>query len=93
MMKMGTCLFKVTVIGPEIIMIRKDNIGAMFIAKNASPGDRTRHIGSSYHLIREHIEYGFIKIVFVKTDDNDSDLFTKNFNKDTYERHVVKFLG
>jgi hypothetical protein len=31
--------------------------------------------------------------VFVKSCDNDADLFTKNMNKGTYNDHVSKFLG
>jgi hypothetical protein len=56
------------------IMVRTDNTGAMFMAVNVSSGIRTRHIDSRYHLI---------KFVFVKTDHDDSDLFTKNVNKGT----------
>ena len=33
------------------------------------------------------------KIIFVRTEENDADLFTKNVNRETYEKHVVKFLG
>jgi hypothetical protein len=74
-------------------MVRTDNIGAMFMEENASSGIRTRQIDSRYHFIREHVEDSFIKIVFVKTDKNYSDLFTKNVNKDTYKKYVVKILG
>ena len=35
----------------------------------------------------------FIKIVFVKSCDNDADLFTKNVSKDTYTKHMNNFLG
>jgi hypothetical protein len=53
------------------IMVRADNIGAMFMAENASAGVRTRHNDTRYHYIREHVEDSFIKILFVKTSDND----------------------
>jgi hypothetical protein len=36
---------------------------------------------------------GFIQIVFVRTIENDADLFTKNVNWETYDWHVGKFLG
>jgi hypothetical protein len=75
------------------IMVRTDNIAARFMAENASSGFRTRHIDTTYHFIREHVEDSFIKIVLIKTGDNRSDFFIKNFNKDTYERHVLKPLG
>jgi hypothetical protein len=29
----------------------------------------------------------------VRTNENDADIFTKNVKKETYEKHVVKFLG
>jgi hypothetical protein len=47
------------------IMVRTDNVGAMFMAENASSGVRTRHIDTKYHFIKEHVEDGFIKIVIV----------------------------
>jgi hypothetical protein len=75
------------------IIVRIDNNGAIFMAENASSGVRTRHIDTRYHFIREHIEDGFIEIVFVRTSDNDANIFTKNVNKETYEKHIVKFLG
>jgi hypothetical protein len=74
-------------------VLRPDNVGAMFMARNSSSGVRIRHIDTRYHYMREYVEDGFIKIVIFNKEDNNSDLFTKNFNKDTYERHVMKFLG
>jgi hypothetical protein len=39
------------------------------------------------------VEDGFIKIIFVRTNENDADIFTKNVNKEIYEKYDVKFLG
>ena len=33
------------------------------------------------------------KIVFVKSENNDSDIWTKKTDKKTYARHAVKFMG
>jgi hypothetical protein len=74
-------------------MVRTENIGTILMAKSASSGIRTRRIYIRYYIIRKNVEDGFIKILFVKTDDNDSNLVTKYVNKDTYGIHVVKFLG
>jgi hypothetical protein len=49
---------------------------------------RNDNIGSNdtwYHFIREHVEDGFIKIIFVRTNNNDQDIFTKNVKTETYE--------
>jgi hypothetical protein len=75
------------------IVVRCNNVGAIFMAENSSSGVCTRHVDTRYHFICEHIEDGFIQIVFVKSCDNDADLFTKNVSKDIYNEHVGKFLG
>ena len=74
------------------IVIKTDNIGALFISQNSSSGVRTRHVDTRYHFIRENIEDGIIKMEFVKSIDNDSDIFTKNVNHEIYEKHAKKFL-
>jgi hypothetical protein len=63
-------------------VVKTDNIGALFMSQNASTGVRTRHVDTRYHFIRENVEDGIIKIEFVKSDDNDSDIFTKNVNQE-----------
>ena len=60
------------------IIVRCDNVGAIFMAENSSSGVRTRHVDTRYHFVREHVEDGFIKIVFVKSEENNADVFTKN---------------
>jgi hypothetical protein len=82
-------------IGIEVdlpILVKTDNVGAMFMAQNASSGVRTRHVDTRYHFVRENLEDGMIKIEFVKSVDNESDIFTKNVTQEIYEKHVEKFL-
>jgi hypothetical protein len=50
------------------------------MAENSSSGICRRQIDAWY-------------IVFVRTNDDDADIFTKNVNKETYEKHVLKLLG
>jgi hypothetical protein len=75
-----------------IIVAKTDNIGAIFMSENASTGFCTWHVDTRYHFVRELIEDDFIKINFVLSVENDSDLFTKNVNKELYEKHTKKFL-
>jgi hypothetical protein len=75
------------------IVVRCDNVGAIFMIENSSSGIKTRHIDTRYHFVREHVKDGLIKIVFVKSSINDADMFTKNVGKEAYEKHVNKFLG
>jgi hypothetical protein len=60
------------------IVVKTDNIGAIFMSENASTGFRTRHVDTRYHFVREFIEDGFIKFEFVRSVENDADIFTKN---------------
>jgi hypothetical protein len=75
------------------IVVRCDNVGAIFMAENSSSGVRTRHIDTRYHFVREHVVDEFIKIIFVKSEENVADMFTKNIGKEIYERHMKHFLG
>ena len=37
--------------------------------------------------MREYIEDGIVKVVFVRSEKNDADLFTKNLNGETFKKH------
>ena len=74
------------------ITVKVDNVGAMFMAENKNTNQRTRHIDIRYNFIREFIEDGFLKIIFVKTADNISDGMTKNISGDLYEKHSPKLV-
>jgi hypothetical protein len=82
-------------IGIEVelqIIVKTDNVGAMFIAQNSSSGVRTRHVDTRYHFVRENLDDWIIKIEFIKSVENQSDIFTKNVTQEIYERNVEKFL-
>jgi hypothetical protein len=66
------------------IVVMTDNIGAIFMSENASTSFRTRHVDTRYHFVREFVDSGFIKIEFVRSVENYSDLFTKNVNQELY---------
>jgi hypothetical protein len=44
------------------IIIKTDNIGAIFMAENSSSGVRTRQVNTRYHFL-EFIEDGFINLL------------------------------
>jgi hypothetical protein len=82
-------------IGIEVelpIIVITDNVGAMFMAQNSSSDVRTRHVDTRYHFVRENLDDRIIKIEFIKSVENQSDIFTKNVTQEIYERHVEKFL-
>jgi hypothetical protein len=61
------------------------------MSENASTGFRTWHVDTRYHFVQELIEDGFIKIKFVRSIENDSDLKTKNVNHKLCAKHTKKF--
>ena len=74
------------------IIVHCDNIGAIYLGHNAKLLQRTEHIDVKHHFVREYVEKGLIKIVFVKSEENDADIWTKNVKQDTYEKHTSKFM-
>ena len=69
-----------------------DNIGAIFLAENQNSSDRTKHVDTRFHFIRQYIKDGTIMIEFVHSSENDSDIFTKNVTSETFSRHSEKLI-
>ena len=72
------------------MILRIDNTGAIYLANNHSTGQRTKHIDIRVHYLRELIDKGYIKTKFIKSADNDSDIFTKNVNEELFNKHAMK---
>ena len=70
------------------IIVHVDNTGAIYLANNQSMGQRTKHVDVRYHFVREFVEDGMVKIVFVKSAENKADLFTKNLSGGLFEKHT-----
>jgi len=74
------------------IKVRVDNVGAIYLAKNYSTSQRTKHIDIRTHFVREFIEEGMIKVVFVKSENNDADIFTKNPLEEIFKKQASKIV-
>ena len=74
------------------IVVHCDNVGAIFLSYNAKISQRTKHIDTKYRYVGEWVEDGIVKIVFVKSENNVSDILTKNTSQDTFNRHEPKYL-
>ena len=74
------------------IVVRVDNAGAIYIANNEGLGKRTKHIDMKFHFVREHMEDGILKILYVCSKENDADVFTKNLGGKQQEMHMGKFM-
>jgi hypothetical protein len=69
----------------KAVPICADNEGGIFIASNPVQERRTKHIDVRYHYVRDLVEQKRVEIVWVPTDDNIADMFTKNLGH-------IKFL-
>ena len=58
-----------------------DNVGAIWLSNNRNTGDRTKHIDIRTSFVKEYQEHGKIIIKFLKSEDNEADIFTKNTAK------------
>ena len=74
------------------IIVRVDNVGAIFISENVTTGQRTKHVDIRYNYVREFIQDCFLKIIFVKSQENKADIFTKNVSADLQRKHAKNFL-
>ena len=74
------------------IVCRVDNVGAIFIAENATATPKSKHIDIRTKYVTQYISDGFLKIVFVKTDENVADIFTKNVSGEILEKHVDSYV-
>ena len=74
------------------IVVRVDNVGAIYMTENTTTSSRTKHVDTRYHFVREFIDDNFLKIVFVRSEDNDADIFTKNTSGEIFERHGEKMV-
>ena len=61
--------------------------------ENVTTSNCTKHVDIRYNYVKEFVEDGFIEIVFVRSEDNHADIFTKNVTKDVNDRHAKELIG
>jgi hypothetical protein len=69
----------------ERAVLRVDNKSAISIIRNPVLNDRSRHIDTRFHLIREHEVNGLVSVQFIGTNEQLGDILTKSLSR-------VKFL-
>ena len=65
------------------VVVRVDNMGAVFLSENNTSSARTRHIDMRWHFVRELVEDKVVEIQFVRSHDNKSAGFTKNLGSES----------
>ena len=59
------------------ITVYVDNVAAIWLSNKKTTSDRTKHIDIRTSFVKEYREDGKITIKFVKSEDNEDDIFTK----------------
>ena len=66
----------------------EDNQGAMFLANNRQVRIHTKHIDIRHHFLRGMVEEKDIDIQCIRSEENTSDIITKNTLEAYFARHM-----
>ena len=69
----------------KLVILYCDNTSAINISKNPMMHDKTKHIVIKYHYVRELIEDKEVKMEYINTKEQITDIFTKALPKDAHE--------
>ena len=72
--------------------VHVDNVGVIWLSNNRNTGDRTKHIDIRTSFVNEYQEDGKIIIKFVKSEDNEANIFTKNTTNIIFQKHQEKLV-
>ena len=72
------------------VTVRVDNVGTIFMSNNVTTAGQMQHIRTMF--VREHVEDRTEKNVFVRSEDNDSDMMTKNVSSSLQPRQSSKVI-
>jgi hypothetical protein len=70
-----------------------DNKGGVDLYNGWSVSGASRHYSTRLAFLRELKEQGVIEVKWLQGTENPADLFTKNLDKATYEKHAEVYLG
>ena len=70
----------------EVIKICVDNKSAIALAKNPVHHERSKHIDTRFHFIRDHVKKKEIELTYVKSSDQVADIFTKPLKVDLFNK-------
>ena len=74
------------------IKIYVDNVDTIWLSDNRTTSERTKHIHIRTAFVKEYQEEGKILIKFVKSEENDADIITKNTLNTTFKTHQARIV-
>jgi hypothetical protein len=70
--------------------LRVDNKSAISLIRNPMLNDRSRHLDTRFHLIREYEANGQISVQFIGTDEQLGDILTKSLSRVKFQELRMK---
>jgi hypothetical protein len=70
----------------------EDNQACIYYSRNPGDHQRTKHIDTKYHFVREQVKAGNIILEKIHTTDNLADLFTKPLTKKEFYNLIQYFM-
>lgn len=76
------CLFTLN----KPVVLYEDNQSAIKVANNPENNKRLKHIHVRCHFIKEKIDNGTVNVVYIKSENQLTDIFTKPFAKVKFDK-------
>ena len=73
------------------VMVRFDNMGAIFMAINITNTSNTKCVDTRYKYVNEYVEDGIVKIIFDESAETDCIILTKNLSPELHQMHSKKW--
>ena len=74
------------------ITVHVDNVEAIWLSNNRTTSDRTKHIDIRTSFVKEYQEDGKIINKFVKSEEPEADIVTKNTTNSIFQNHQKKLV-
>ena len=75
---------------PSTSTIFSDNQAAVSIAHHPEHHTRMKHINIAHHFLRDLVQDSVLNLVYIKTEDNLADIFTKPLPKKVHQDLMYK---
>ena len=62
------------------------------MTSNTTTTYHTNHVDIWYKCVNEYVEDGVVKMIFVKSAKNDSNILTKSLSMELYKKHLKKMV-
>jgi hypothetical protein len=65
-------------------IVHCDNQASLALCENGVVSERTKHIDIKYHFITEQLNLDVIKLLWIKSEDQQADILTKALGKNQF---------